>query len=69
MKRDAVLMTAVHTFSARGFYATSLDKFAATLQISKPTIYHYLGNKEQVLLKCVARVSRCCRQPRNWLFE
>src|SRR5207302_10047363 len=28
---------------------------AASLGVSKPTIYHYLGNKEEVLLECVGR--------------
>jgi len=54
-KREAVLTAAVRMFNERGFHAASLDDVAATLGISKPTIYHYLGNKEQVLLECVAR--------------
>ncbi|WCT73607.1 TetR/AcrR family transcriptional regulator [Sphingomonas naphthae] len=54
-KREAVLRAAVRTFNARGFQAASLDDVAARLKISKPTIYHYLGNKEQVLLECVTR--------------
>ena len=54
-KRDAVLTAAVRMFNARGFHATSLDDVAASLGISKPTIYHYLGNKEQVLIECVTR--------------
>jgi AcrR family transcriptional regulator len=52
-RRDAVLRAAVQMFNARGFHATSLDDVAASLGISKPTIYHYLGNKDQVLLECV----------------
>ena len=52
-KRDAVLLAAVRIFNQRGFHATSLDDVANSLGISKPTIYHYLGNKEQVLLTCV----------------
>ena len=54
-KRDAVLTAAVRMFNARGYHATSLDDVAASLGISKPTIYHYLGNKEQVLIECVTR--------------
>ena len=53
-KRNAVLRAAVQMFNARGFHATSLDDVAASLGISKPTIYHYLGNKDQVLLECVS---------------
>ena len=54
-KREAVLRAAVRMFNAHGFHATSLDDVAESLGISKPTIYHYLGNKEQVLIECVTR--------------
>jgi AcrR family transcriptional regulator len=54
-KREAVLLAAVQMFNMRGYHATSLDDVAARLGISKPTIYHYLGNKDQVLRECVAR--------------
>lgn len=54
-KREAVLRAAVRMFNARGYHAASLDDVAASLGISKPTIYHYLGNKEQVLVECVNR--------------
>ncbi|WP_298163999.1 TetR/AcrR family transcriptional regulator [Novosphingobium sp.] len=53
-KRAAVLRAAVQMFNERGFHQTSLDDVAARLGISKPTIYHYLGNKDQVLLECVS---------------
>ncbi|MFC3593969.1 TetR/AcrR family transcriptional regulator [Novosphingobium piscinae] len=52
-KREAVLRAAVRMFNERGFHQTSLDDVAARLGVSKPTIYHYLGNKDQVLLECV----------------
>lgn len=54
-KREAVLRAAVRMFNTCGYHATSLDDVAASLGISKPTIYHYLGNKEQVLIECVNR--------------
>lgn len=53
IKRNAVLRAAVRMFNARGFHATSLDDVATALGITKPTIYHYLGNKDQVLLECL----------------
>lgn len=40
-------------FNERGFHATSLDDVAASLGVTKPVIYHHLGNKDQVLLECV----------------
>lgn len=55
LKREAVLLAAVRMFNERGFHAASLDDVAASLGVSKPTIYHYLGTKDQVLLECVTR--------------
>lgn len=54
-KREAVLRAAVRMFNERGFFSTTFDEVAASLGVSKPTIYHYLGNKEEVLLECVNR--------------
>jgi AcrR family transcriptional regulator len=53
-KRDAILLAAVRMFNERGFHATSLDDVAASLGVTKPVVYHYLGNKDQVLFECVA---------------
>lgn len=53
LKRQALLLAAVRMFNERGFHATSLDDVAASLGVTKPVIYHYLGNKDQVLFECV----------------
>ena len=53
-KRDALLRAAVRMFNERGFHATSLDDVAASVGITKPVIYRYLGNKDRVLFECVA---------------
>lgn len=52
-KRDALLRAAVRAFNERGFAATSLEEVAASLGVTKPVIYHYLGNKDQVLFECL----------------
>ena len=52
-KRAALLHAAVRMFNERGFHATSLDDVAAALGVTKPVIYHHLGNKDQVLFECV----------------
>lgn len=52
-KREALMHAAVKMFNQKGFHATSLDEVAQSLKISKPTIYHYLGNKEQILMTCL----------------
>jgi AcrR family transcriptional regulator len=52
-KRQALLTAAARLFNERGFHATSLDDVAASLGVTKPVIYHYLGTKDQVLLACL----------------
>lgn len=54
-KRNAVLSTAAQLFNERGFHATSLDDIAARLNVSKPTLYYYVKNKDQILIECVRK--------------
>jgi len=54
-KRNAVLSTAAQMFNERGFHATSLDDIAASLHVSKPTLYYYVKNKDEILLECVKK--------------
>ena len=51
-KRDAVVRAAAQAFNARGYHNTSLDDIAAALGVTKPTIYYYVSNKEQLLFEC-----------------
>lgn len=51
-KYRAILEAAVDTFNEHGFHNASLDEVAARLGITKPTIYHHVGNKEKILLDC-----------------
>jgi AcrR family transcriptional regulator len=53
VKREAVIRAAARAFNARGFHNTSLDEIAAALNVTKPTIYYYVENKEQLLLECI----------------
>lgn len=54
-KREAVLHAAVRCFNEKGFHATSLDDVANALSVTKPTIYHYFSNKDEILFECVRR--------------
>jgi AcrR family transcriptional regulator len=53
-KRDAVLRTAARVFNEKGFHATSLDELAERLHITKPTLYYYVKNKDEILFECVS---------------
>jgi len=54
-KKDAVLHIAVRLFLERGFWRTSLTDVAARLNITKPALYHYFHNKEEIYLECYRR--------------
>lgn len=51
-KRDAVIAAAARAFRERGVHATTLDDIASFLNVTKPTIYYYVANKEQLISEC-----------------
>jgi AcrR family transcriptional regulator len=52
VKRDAVIRAAAAAFNRKGYHNTSLDDIAAALDVTKPTVYYYVTNKEQLLFEC-----------------
>ena len=52
VKREAVIRAAARAFNHKGYHNTSLDDIAATLEVTKPTVYYYVSNKEQLLFQC-----------------
>src|SRR5262245_44220388 len=52
LKREAVILAAARAFSARGYHHPSLDDLAASLEVTKPTLYLYVPNKEAILFEC-----------------
>jgi len=52
-KRDAVLHAAARLFNERGYHGTSLELLAEKLGITRPTVYYYFKNKDEILFDCV----------------
>src|ERR1043166_735043 len=52
VKREAVIYAAARAFNRKGYHNTSLDDIAAALEVTKPTVYYYVTNKEQLLFEC-----------------
>lgn len=52
LKRTALLREAARAFSARGYHDTSLDDVAKTLGVTKPALYYYVKNKQEILYEC-----------------
>jgi len=51
LKRFAILRTAAELFNERGFYETSLNDLAKRLNVTKPSLYYYVKNKDDILLQ------------------
>ncbi|MBL4588589.1 MAG: TetR family transcriptional regulator [Alphaproteobacteria bacterium] len=54
-KRDAIIQAAAEVLAENGYHKTSLDAIAARLGISKPTIYYYANNKNDLVAAVVSR--------------
>jgi AcrR family transcriptional regulator len=48
-RRDEVIRVATRLFAAKGYYATTLDQIAEEIGITKPALYYYITNKEDIL--------------------
>jgi AcrR family transcriptional regulator len=49
-KKQAILRAAARLFRDRGFEQTRLTDIADALNITKPALYYYVGNKEEILI-------------------
>src|ERR1700689_5155048 len=52
VKRETVLRTAAHLFLEHGYQKSSMSMLAAQLKITKPALYYYFRNKEEILVEC-----------------
>lgn len=51
-KRLSILRAAARIFAERGYHTTSVAEVAEALGVSKPFLYYYLKNKEDILFEC-----------------
>ncbi len=53
-EREAqMLLTARALFAARGYADVTMDEVAGAVGVTKPLLYNYYGNKEQLFLACM----------------
>jgi len=55
-KREAVLSAAASLFRRKGYEGGSLSDLAEILNVTKPTLYYYVGSKDQLFSEIVTRV-------------
>lgn len=52
---EQALVVAHGLFAARGYAAVTMEEVAAALGVTKPLLYNYFGNKEQLYIACMER--------------
>ena len=50
-QRSSILASAAHLFAQRGFAGTSMNEVADACGVSKATLYHYVRDKNELLLR------------------
>jgi TetR/AcrR family transcriptional regulator, cholesterol catabolism regulator len=55
-RRDEVIRVAARLFAAKGYHATTLDQIAEEIGITKPALYYYITNKEDILRTIINRM-------------
>jgi len=53
-QREQILARAAKLFAKRGYTATSMNEVAEACGVSKPSLYHYVQDKQQLLVEIAA---------------
>jgi TetR/AcrR family transcriptional regulator len=53
-QRDQILTRAAELFARQGYTATTMNQVAAACGVTKPTLYHYVADKQSLLLHIAA---------------
>jgi AcrR family transcriptional regulator len=54
-RMEQTLLAAHALFADRGYAAVKMDEIAASVGVTKPLLYNYFGNKEQLYITCMER--------------
>lgn len=52
LRREVLLRTAAQAFNETSFHTTTLDDLALRLNVTKPTLYYYIKDKDDILFEC-----------------
>ncbi|WP_126227656.1 TetR/AcrR family transcriptional regulator [Burkholderia ambifaria] len=52
LRRAALFETAARAFNETGYYNTTLEELAKRLNVTKPALYYYVKDKDDILFEC-----------------
>ncbi len=71
MTREDILEAAAQVFRQKGFHGASMEDIARAVNLQKPSLYHHVSSKQEILLVLLnralelllERISLICNQP------
>lgn len=61
LNTDRLFDEAMKLFRVKGYHNTSMDDIAKACHIKKPSIYHHVASREELLIKAAARFRQQCK--------
>jgi TetR/AcrR family transcriptional regulator, cholesterol catabolism regulator len=55
MTREDILQAAAQAFRQKGFHGTSMEDIAKAVNLQKPSLYHHVSSKQEILLALLDR--------------
>ncbi len=55
-RKEKVMNVAARLFAAKGYHATTLDQIAEEIGVTKPALYYYVNNKEDILRTIIGKM-------------
>jgi AcrR family transcriptional regulator len=55
-RKEEVMSVAARLFAAKGYHATTLDQIAEEIGVTKPALYYYVTNKEDILRSIIGKM-------------
>lgn len=69
LSRQSILKVAIEIFSENGYRATSLEQVAERLGVTRPSLYYYYKNKQDILLKADMEASDAIIKTAQEIFD
>lgn len=68
-KRDAIVQAAINEFRDHGFAGTSMDRVAASAEVSKRTVYNHFPSKDELFEAILLHLAQCAHTETATVFD
>lgn len=68
-KREAIIKAAIAEFLGNGFETTSMDKIAASAEVSKRTVYNHFSGKDELFAEILSHLWNRCQDQMDLAYR